>query len=434
MNIMGKYIGKIIVLHWFFLTPCMGEETKDVVAMDVDSAITKEPPFNQVIRTHPINPIFSTVLNPIQNIVDNKESIEHALARITLSKAPLNAAEQYLLLVIKALFEEQTNHTLNKSQQIIALLSPANELSKKISEQQLSHPEFLKMHLLLAKYYAVEGQYDLAYIEKKNYLKKYYIYRKNKRLAMIESLEQSFVVKDKKANNALLLSQNSLKVRRVAEVKEKNSSQQYNFTLIISTAIVFVLLFFRQLRIRNQLIKLTRTDALTGVANRSALFEHGEEMVANFAKQPTEFSVLLLDLDHFKKINDNFGHQVGDKVLMIVSQLVQETMRSRDVFSRLGGEEFVALLPFADSNKAKAIAMRINDKIAQYDFSSLMIQSKITISIGVATMEHNKMSFDDVLHCADLAMYQAKEQGRNTVVCYQNIAGTQERRTTFNAG
>ena len=96
-------------------------------------------------------------------------------------------------------------------------------------------------------------------------------------------------------------------------------------------------------------------------------------------------------------------------------------MRSRDMLSRFGGEEFVALLPFADNNKAKAIAMRINDKIAQYDFSSLVLQTKVTFSIGVATMTDNQMSFDDLLHNADLAMYQAKEQGRNTVVCHQNI-------------
>ncbi|HBY87113.1 MAG TPA: GGDEF domain-containing protein, partial [Colwellia sp.] len=123
-----------------------------------------------------------------------------------------------------------------------------------------------------------------------------------------------------------------------------------------------------------------------------------------------------------KKINDNFGHHVGDEVLILVSDLLKETMRSRDLLSRFGGEEFVALLPFADSNKAKAIAMRINDKIAQYDFSSLVLQTKVTFSIGVATMTDNQMSFDDLLHNADLAMYQAKEQGRNTVVCYQNIS------------
>ena len=96
-------------------------------------------------------------------------------------------------------------------------------------------------------------------------------------------------------------SQNELKIRRVAQVQGEKATQQYNFTLIISTAIVFVLLFFRQLRIRNKLIKLTRIDPLTGLANRSVLFEHGEKMVSSFVEQPEELSVLLLDIDHFKK-------------------------------------------------------------------------------------------------------------------------------------
>ncbi len=180
------------------------------------------------------------------------------------------------------------------------------------------------------------------------------------------------------------------------------------------------MLLFRQLGIRNKLILLTRTDALTGLANRNTLFEHGEQMVTSFTEQPEELSILLLDLDRFRKINDKFGHHVGDEVLMAISDLVKETMRSRDLLSRFGGDEFVALLPFADNNKAKAIAMHINEKIAQYDFSSLMLQSRVTFSIGVATMADNQTSFDDLLHKADLAMYQAKEQGRNTVVCYQN--------------
>lgn len=375
----------------------------------------------------PINPELLFLITQLKKTSIKNYKIEIALAQLTLSKTPLNAAEQYLLLIAQALLKETVNekHTDNlnsHSRNVISLLQPAEKLSVQISEQQLAQPEFLQLHLLLAKHYARQEKYDLAYLEKESYLKKYNLYRKNKRLAMIASLEQSFEVKDKKANNALMESQNKLKIRLVAEVQDEKVAQQYNFTLIIITVIVFVLLLFRQLRIRKKLILLTRIDALTGIANRNTLFEHGEKMVANFTEQPEELSILLLDLDHFKKINDNFGHHVGDEVLIVVSGLLKETMRSRDMLSRFGGEEFVALLPFADSNKAKAIAMRINDKIAQYDFSSLVLQTRVTFSVGVATMTDKQMSFDDLLHNADLAMYQAKEQGRNTVVCHQNIS------------
>jgi diguanylate cyclase (GGDEF)-like protein len=427
-----KIVNKIILIMLFFpmvfISISQANELANVPALtegeDRKTSLLHIPPTSML----PINPELLFLMTQLKQTSIKDHKVEIAVAQLTLSKTPLNAAEQYLLLIAQVLLKEKgqlkeksTNSINNHISNVIALLQEAEQLSDQISEQQLAQPDFLQLHLLLAKHYANQEAYDLAYLEKESYLKKYNVYRKNKRSAMIASLEQSYEVKDKKANNALMESQNKLKIRRVAEVQDEKIVQQYNFTLILITVIAFVLLLFRQLRIRNKLVLLTRTDALTGIANRSTLFEHGQKMITNFAEQPEELSILLLDLDHFKKINDNFGHHVGDEVLILVSGLLKETMRSRDMLSRFGGEEFVALLPFADNNKAKAIAMRINDKIAQYDFSSLVLQTKVTFSIGVTTMTDNQMSFDDLLHNADLAMYQAKEQGRNTVVCHQNI-------------
>ena len=429
MKIVNQIILIILFFPMVFISISQANELANVPALtegeDKKTSLLHIPPTSML----PINPELLFLMTQLKQTSVKDHKVEIAVAQLTLSKTPLNAAEQYLLLIAQVLLKEKgqlkeksTNSINNHISNVIALLQEAEQLSDQISEQQLAQPDFLQLHLLLAKHYANQEAYDLAYLEKESYLKKYNVYRKNKRSAMIASLEQSYEVKDKKANNALMESQNKLKIRRVAEVQDEKIVQQYNFTLILITVIAFVLLLFRQLRIRNKLVLLTRTDALTGIANRSTLFEHGQKMITNFAEQPEELSILLLDLDHFKKINDNFGHHVGDEVLILVSGLLKETMRSRDMLSRFGGEEFVALLPFADSNKAKAIAMRINDKIAQYDFSSLVLQTKVTFSIGVATMTDNQMSFDDLLHNADLAMYQAKEQGRNTVVCHQNIS------------
>lgn len=427
MRVINQIMLIILLAAMIFISVCQGNELVNAPLQsegeNKKNSLLHIPPTNML----PINPELLFLIAQLKQTSLKDHKVEIAVAQLTLSKTPLNAAEQYLLLVAQVLLKEQTkdkstDNISDHSSHVIALLQQAKKLSEQISEQQLAQPEFLQLHLLLAKHYAKQEAYDLAYLEKESYLKKYNIYRKNKRLAMIASLEQSFEVKDKQANNALMESQNKLKIRRVAEVQDEKVSRQYNFTLIIFTVIVFVLLLFRQLRVRNKLILLTRTDTLTGVANRSTLFKHGKKMVANFKEQPEELSILLLDLDHFKKINDNFGHYVGDEVLIVVSSLLKETMRSRDMLSRFGGEEFVALLPFADSNKAKAIAMRINDKIAQHDFSPLVLQTKVTLSIGVATMIDNQMSFDDLLHNVGLAMYQAKEQGRNTVVCHHNIS------------
>jgi len=439
MKLLSRIIFKILSFPLFFVlifcSTCLANEPAKILFSENENVNINNRVQTPIINMLPINPDLLSLMNQLKQITINRHQIEISLAQLTLSKKPLNPAEQYLILVVQVLVKGKFNSITSydssdniNEDNVIELLEQADKLSEKISEQQLAQPNFIQLHLILAEHYEDKGKYGLAYLEKKQYLKKYNIYRKNKRLAMIASLEKSFEVNGKKASNALLKIQNELKIRRVAEVKDEKVTQQYNFTIVISIAIIFLLLFFRQLRVRSKLIRLTRTDALTGIANRSALFESGNQVVKEFTEKPNDLSVLLLDLDHFKKINDNFGNNAGDKVLMIVSKLVKETMRSRDVFSRLGGEEFVALLPYADTHKAKAIAMRINDKIAKYDFSLVMLQRQVTISIGVATMEDTNMSFGDLLHRADLAMYKAKEQGRNAVVCYQNIAASQERR------
>ena len=419
---------QLILLQLVLLSACFAnEKEKAAFAGEVKDVTSKLSNISDK-KVLSVNQSLLDLLAQLKQENISKRAVTQELAKVTLLKQSFNDAEQYLLLIAKALLKEKYLVINSGSEDIVSLLKEADELSDNISKQQLSQPEFLQLHLILAKHYAKLEKFDLAYQEKKSYLNKYYIYRKNKRLKMIASLEQSYEVENKKQSNSLLESANKQKVRRVVEVQKERDEQQYNFSIIIAVVITFVLLFFRQLRLRNKLIRLTRTDSLTKLANRASLFEQGEKMVVNFKAQPTELSVILFDLDHFKKINDNFGHHIGDKVLIKVAELVKETMRSRDVLSRLGGEEFVALLPFADSNKAKAIAVRIKEKIAQHDFSSFMLQCKVTVSVGVATMESDQMSFDDLVHGADLAMYQAKDQGRNTVVCYQNIATAQERR------
>lgn len=411
---------------------CLAYENTNILPVHNKTQPTVHDNFDTIINIFPIHAELSSLMALLQNKTINESNVSVLLKLVADEETSLNAAEQYLFLIAKAvvLIKLPEIYPIELDEEsVVSLLERAKKLSPDISDKQLVQPEFLQLHSILAEYYAKQSQYDLAYIEKTEYLNKYHLYRKDKRLMMISSLEKSFEVADKKANNALLKSQNELRVRRVAEVKDERANQRYNFTIIISTAMLFVLLFFRQLKVRNKLIRLTRTDSLTRIANRSALFEKGQVLVEEFVNQPKELSLLLLDIDHFKRINDNFGHNIGDKVLVVISELVQETMRSRDVFARLGGEEFVALLPYADTHKAKAIAMRINEKIERYDFSSIMLQKHMTISIGVATLISDKMSFDDLLHCADFAMYQAKDLGRNTVICYDQISSSQERRT-----
>ena len=163
-------------------------------------------------------------------------------------------------------------------------------------------------------------------------------------------------------------------------------------------------------------------DPLTGVNNRRFLEQRIEEELDRSARSRKPISCLFLDIDYFKRINDNFGHQAGDQVLALVATAVKKQLRSNDVLSRYGGEEFVALLSESDQMIAGDIAERIRDSIENLlvDYNGQVIP--VTISVGVATFDPSRSSkksvlekANDLIQVADAALYQAKRDGRNRV-------------------
>lgn len=343
----------------------------------------------------------------------------------TLTLNPsLNYAEQYLVLLIKAKVKQQTQ----QHKDVILLIEQAKLLSNYIATEQLILPLFANAYLVLADSYAGIKDYDNAYKNKKVFVDKYNEYREKKRENNIEKLTKSSEVAQKISENKLLANQNKLKELRIADVHAQQEDQQRRFFFIFCTILLFILLLLRKLKVRKKLLVLAKTDSLTGLLNRTELFNQGHKLVQDASEQELDLSVLLFDIDHFKLINDKFGHSIGDLVLEKIAKLVSETMRARDVFSRLGGEEFVSILPNTNLDHAKAIAMRVIEKIAQYNFSELGVDDSITLSIGVANLKDTNPEFDDILHAADLAMYRAKAQGRNQMVSYEAIVSDQERR------
>jgi diguanylate cyclase (GGDEF)-like protein len=354
----------------------------------------------------------------------SSNKVNSLLSDISSEKSSFNFAEQYLILLIKARVKQQTQ----QHQDVILLIEKAKLLSKYIATEQLFLPLFANAYLVLADSYAEIKDYDNAYKNKKIFVDKYNEYRDKKRENNIEKLTEGSAVAQKISENKLLANQNKLKELRIADVHQQQEDQQKRFLLIFCTILLFILLLLRQLEVRRKLLVLAKTDSLTGLLNRTELFNQGHKLVQDASEQQLDLSVLLLDIDHFKLINDKFGHSVGDLILEKIASLVSETMRARDIFSRLGGEEFVALLPNTNLDHAKAIAMRVIEKIAQHNFSDLGVDYSITLSIGVANLKDTKPEFDDILHAADFAMYQAKAQGRNQMVSYEAIVRDQERR------
>jgi two-component system, cell cycle response regulator len=172
---------------------------------------------------------------------------------------------------------------------------------------------------------------------------------------------------------------------------------------------------------REELLALTRTDALTGLYNRRYFEERLAEEFVRATRYHAPLSLVMLDIDHFKRLNDSYGHPFGDEVLRTVAQTVRARMREVDFLARYGGEEFVALLPATGPKEARGACERVREAIAALHFEyrapdGSLRPVRCTISMGVASMPGPKlMDTEELLRAADTSLYAAKAAGRNRV-------------------
>lgn len=183
---------------------------------------------------------------------------------------------------------------------------------------------------------------------------------------------------------------------------------------VIVLLLIF-LLFSRLDALHLQLDKLSHTDVLTGLANRRYFMERLESERRRHARTAGAYSLILLDVDHFKRINDRFGHHAGDEVLRHLSQVLIEGVRTpTDQSARIGGEEFAVLLPDTALEAAEVVCRRIADGLRAHEFELDGQRFRLTVSMGV--IECRGQTSEDVLKQADRNLYQAKAQGRDRIV------------------
>ena len=168
------------------------------------------------------------------------------------------------------------------------------------------------------------------------------------------------------------------------------------------------------LRERNEeLERLSASDSLTGLSNRRVLTQRLAEELLRSQRQNHSFTVVMLDVDHFKKYNDAHGHPAGDEVLKRVANILRTSTRAGDCTARYGGEEFAVLLSGKGAEAALPLAERIRERVAEEEFPA----GGITISVGIAEFPHHGPTAEAVISSADEALYEAKREGRNRVVC-----------------
>jgi len=208
----------------------------------------------------------------------------------------------------------------------------------------------------------------------------------------------------------------------IVEAKVNNfthkAKETFYFNILISAVItilisIIIVLYVR--RIHLKLDKLACNDALTGLPNRRSFHEHLTEFLLLKERNNIQLSILFIDIDDFKHINDTNGHDAGDKVLKHLANILNDNVRKSDFVVRWGGEEFIVLLIDSDIVEAKIIAEQLRSKVADSNCLSSANHKQVTISLG-ATEVTNDDSIDAILKRADLALYRAKSLGKNCVV------------------
>ncbi|QRY81914.1 GGDEF domain-containing protein [Pseudomonas sp. PDNC002] len=195
-------------------------------------------------------------------------------------------------------------------------------------------------------------------------------------------------------------------------------------TMLFAIGIAFATLAMVKERAELQFRSAALSDPLTGVGNRRAFMETGERLLRLCADRGEQASLLLCDLDNFKRLNDSFGHPAGDRVLVEFSRITASRMRKHDQFARIGGEEFACLLVGADTEGACQVAERVRREFAELPF---MAEGQLSVSIGIATSREAGHDLLRLLSLADQALYAAKAKGRNRIELAAPEPGTDRR-------
>jgi diguanylate cyclase (GGDEF)-like protein len=166
------------------------------------------------------------------------------------------------------------------------------------------------------------------------------------------------------------------------------------------------------------------TDGLTGLVNHRTFQERFAAMLGRAERHNFPVSLILTDIDHFKKINDSYGHPTGDEVLRRVAAILNASARKIDIVARYGGEEFAIVLESTDRVGARNLAERIRGEIEQQSFQSAKGPFKATLSLGVASFPDDATQKAEIIARADQSLYAAKHSGRNRTVCYSDTVKT----------
>ena len=330
--------------------------------------------------------------------------------------ASANPAEQYLLYSIQA----NLSSGFLKHQNIITILDEVKNFGNKMNQEQLDSPPFINVFKKRAESYAFLGKFKEAYKEKQQFIEKYNNFLLTDKKKYTFELEAKYETKKKRDTNQLLSDQTVLKDLEINHSLGNEVIQQRNIYILSALGFIFIVLLVRSIVINKRTHNLSQQDMLTGLFNRKALFSYGEKITIDCLHHNEKLCLLAIHIDHFKKINHQYGDYIGDEVLKKLALIGKESMRNRDVFARLDDATFIALLPESTVGEIKAIAQHIKGKFTSTNFHYIGIPQYLDLSLGIVELNQTYESFESLLNVGMDVLYELKDDNGGKISIYKD--------------
>lgn len=273
----------------------------------------------------------------------------------------------------------------------------------------------LRGHLAFAN-----KEYEQAYLLVQDFYQRYTKVQEKNSNSQLIRVKAAMELERQNVEVSLLQQRNKVQQLQIAEQALENRQQTYLIVVTLMVLVLIAMLAINQYRAKQRILSLSITDPLSGSYNRRYIFNHLDRSIESRSAKQGELTILLFDIDNFKEINDTYGHPFGDEVICRIVQITQETLRLGDSVGRIGGEEFLCILPRADAEQGKAIATRLKDNIQHALFTTEQgEQVTITVSVGVSELSNDVTDRGTLYVNADKALYEAKNSGKNHVVIFQ---------------
>jgi diguanylate cyclase (GGDEF)-like protein len=346
----------------------------------------------------------AVALAAIGRAQDASRASDRALAILR----PLGAGEELLFVL---LHRAQMANTLKRPQPALAALDEARPLVER-SENAIARIAFLREWSTAL---AAAGRFKEAHAALAERMRREDLLNDQRLSRQLAAQRGQIESRQLERDNDLL--RREAEATRTALAALERASDLRSALIVLAALIVAAALYglWWQRRVNVRIAVLAATDHLTGTLNRRRIGEVGQEAFAAWREFGEPLAVALLDLDHFKNINDRHGHAIGDAALRAVADALASQLRDTDRLGRYGGEEFVVVLPRATAAEASAVVDRLRSAVAALRLEALGLHGRLTLSAGVAVAGPDDRNFADLLNRADHALYRAKDGGRNRV-------------------